>query len=311
MLTRDQITEIFCFVDDFCSQINDFVSSEPFFDAPLNLSLVDFSKYALHPSEVITLLICFHHSGFRSLKSFYNDFAKVYLINDFPRLPSYGRFVELQSMSLFHNYLFTKFYTCSPCDGISFIDSFRLPVCYNRWIHQHKVFDGLAQRGHTSMGYFYGFKGHIVINSKCQIVDFQITTGNVADNDEQTILRLCSNIFGKVYGDKGYIMNQEKMNKLLLKGIHFVTKIRSNMKNKLVDIKDKFMLKRRAIVETVIDQLKNICHIEHTRHRSPVNFYNNFLSAIAAYAFKPIKPTLRKSKKQNRSFNPFQLQFEF
>ncbi len=172
MLTRDEITEIFCSVDDFCSQINDFVSTGSLFDSPLDISLVPFSKFSLHPSEVITLLICYHHSGFRSLKSFYNDFAKVYLIQDFPSLPSYNRFVELQSMSIFHNFLFTKFCTCSPCDGISFIDSFRLPVCLNRRIHQHKVFDGIAQRGHTSMGFFYGFKGHIVINSKCQIVDF-------------------------------------------------------------------------------------------------------------------------------------------
>ncbi len=106
----------------------------------------------------------------------------------------------------------------------------------------------------------------------------------MADNDEQTILDLCSKVFGKVCGDKGFIMNPEKMQKLLSKGIHFVTKIRSIM--------------------------KNICHIEHTRHRSPINFFNNFLSAIAAYAFKPNKPILKQSKKQYRNFNPFQLQLD-
>jgi hypothetical protein len=124
-------------------------------------------------------------------------------------------------------------------------------------------------------------------------------------------MNLCFNIFGKVYGDKGYIMNPDKMEKLFSKGIHFITKTRSNMKNKLIDIQDKFMLKRRSIVETVIDQLKNICLIEQPRHRSPINFFNNFLSALAANALKPIELVLKQSKKKYPNFNPFQLQLEF
>jgi hypothetical protein len=169
----------------------------------------------------------------------------------------------------------------------------------------------LAQRGHTSMGYFYGFKGHIVINSECQIIDFQLTPGNVADNDQDLLNSLCSNLFGKVFGDKGYILNEQKMKLFMERGIQFVSKIRRNMKNKLIDLESKFMLKRRTIVETVIDQLKNICHIDHTRHRSPVNFLNNFYSAIAAYFFKSEKPRLKSKSKKHTNFNPFQLCLEF
>ena len=157
------------------------------------------------------------------------------------------------------------------------------------------------------MGYFYGFKGHIIINSKCEIVDFQLTVGNIADNDKELLTSISSNVYGKVYGDKGYILNEDKMRHFLEMGIHFVSKIRRNMKNKLVDLEAKFMLKRRSIVETVIDQLKNICQIDHTRHRSPINFLNNFHSAIAAYYFKPVKPRLKSSYKKRDTFNPLQL----
>ncbi len=310
MLTPAQITEIFCLVDDFCLQIDDFISQDRFSMDFIELESVDYSKFSMCPSEIITLLICYQHSGFRSLKTFYLDFAIPYLSSYFPGLPSCSRFVELQAMCLFHNFLFTKFCCPGKCDGISFIDSFKLAICHNKRIHQNKVFAHTAQRGHTSMGFFFGFKGHIVVNSNCEIIDFQLTKGNVADNDENLLHSLCRNVYGKVYGDKGYILNPEKFESLLNKGIQIVSKIRNNMKNRLMDLNDKFMLKRRSIVETVIDQLKNICHIEHTRHRSPINFFNNFLSVIAAYCFKSEKPKLRTQKTKYNNFNPLQLSLD-
>ncbi len=310
MLTPAQITEIFCLVDDFCKQIDDFIAKDRHSIDFMMVEPVDYSKFSIHPSEIITLQICFQHSGFRCFKSFYRDFAIPYLSSYFPSLPSYGRFVELQAMCIFHNFLFTKFCCMGQCDGVSFIDSFKLAVCHNKRIHQNKVFADTAKRGHTSMGFFYGFKGHIVVNSKCEIIDFQITTGNIADNDENVLQALCKNVFGKVYGDKGYILNAEKFENLFNRGVQFVSKIRNNMKNRLMDLNDKFMLKRRSIIETVIDQLKNICHIEHTRHRSPINFFNNFLSAITAYCFKTEKPRLRTPKKNHSNFNPLQLSLD-
>lgn len=311
MLTPAQITEIFCLVDDFCLQIDNFITKDVDSNNFLDFQPVDYSKFSIHPSEIITLLICFQHSGFRNFKSFYLDFAMPYLSTYFPTLPSYNRFVELQSMSIFHNFFFTKLCCMGQCDGISFIDSFKLAVCHNKRIHQNKVFADTAKRGHTSMGFFYGFKGHIVVNSKCEIIDFQLTTGNIADNDENILLKLCKHIFGKVYGDKGYILNSEKFENFFNNGIQFISKIRSNMKNRLMNLNDKFMLNRRGIIETVIDQLKNICQIEHTRHRSPINFFNNFLSAIAAYSFKTEKPRLRTNKKSHTYGNPLQLSFNF
>lgn len=310
MLTSSQITDIFFLTDDFCKEIDQFIVENPFSNHIVKPKYIDLAKFSLSPSEILTLQICFQHSGFRSLKSFYIDFVSVYLKNDFPSLPSYNRFVELQKMVIFHNFLFTKFCCLGKCDGISFIDSFRLAVCNNRRIHQHKVFNSIAQRGHTSMGFFYGFKGHIVINSDCEIVDFQLTPGDIADNNTDLLNTICANVFGKIYGDKGYIINPEKFERFFEKGIQFVTKIRSNMKNRLMDLNDKFMLKRRNIVETVIDQLKNICQIEHSRHRNPVNFFNNFLSAIAAYSIKTDKPKITKSKAKVNYFSPFQLSLD-
>jgi hypothetical protein len=210
MLTSSQITDIFFLIDDFCKEVDQFLLKIPFSNHILHSNPFDLSKFSLTPSEIITIQICFQHSAFRSLKSFYIDFVSVYLKNDFPSLPSYNRFVELQKISIFHNFLFTKFCCLGKCDGISFIDSFKLSVCNNRRINQHKVFSNIAKRGHTSMGFFYGFKGHIVIKSSCEIVDFQLTQGDIADNNADLLNTLCANIFGKIYGDKGYIINQEK-----------------------------------------------------------------------------------------------------
>ena len=103
------------------------------------------------------------------------------------------------------------------CTGVSFIDSFSLNVCHNRRIYSHKVFKGIAQRGKTSVGWFYGFKLHIIINHGGEIISFYITSGNVADNNEKVLKKLTQKLFGKLYGDKGYIVRPEIFEKLYLK----------------------------------------------------------------------------------------------
>ena len=149
----------------------------------------------------------------------------------------------------------------------------------------------MAAKGQCSIGWFFGFKLHLIINDKGEILDFMLTQGNVDDREPLKSDNFHKKIMGKLYGDKGYI-GKDLFEKLFVDGVHLVTKIRKNMKNSLMHTYDKVMLKKRAIIETVNDELKNMCQIEHTRHRSFDNFLSNLLSGLIAYSFFPKKPSL-------------------
>jgi len=153
------------------------------------------------------------------------------------------------------------------------------------------VFKGLAEKGKRSMGWFYGFKLHIVINDKGEILDFLFTHGNVEDRTPLKEKCFHDKIFGKLIADKGYI-SKTLFEDLFIDGIHLITKIKKNMKNSLMHIHDRILLKKRALIETVKDELKNICQIEHTRHRSFNNFLSNLISGLIAYHYLPKKPSL-------------------
>lgn len=187
--------------------------------------------------------------------------------------------------------LYTQKRSLGKTTGISFIDSTTLDVCHNRRIDSHKVFDGIAERGKSSTGWFYGFKLHITTNEYGEILSFYITPGNVDDRNIDLIEKLTKNLFGKLFGDKGYL-SQPVFTRLYEKGITLITKVRKNMKNKLMNIEDKLLLRKRAIIESVNDFLKNICQIEHTRHRSFINFLVNVVSGVAAYSFFQKKPSI-------------------
>jgi hypothetical protein len=108
---------------------------------------------------------------------------------------------------------------------------------------------------------------------------------------------LSHGIIGKLFGDKGYISAEIAM-KLFKRGLRLFTTLRNNMKNKLLEIKDKMLLRKRVLVETVNDQLKNISQLEHTRHRSVANFSINALAAIAAYTRQPKKPHINLGEQE-------------
>ncbi len=165
-----------------------------------------------------------------------------------------------------------------------------LKVCHNKRIHRHKTFAGIAQRGKSSMGWFFGFKLHLVIHHLGELIAFCVTKGNV--DDRQPLEQLFKNLNGLVTADKGYL-SKKKEESLFQKGIKLITKVRRNMKAKILSPFEKYFLGQRSIVETVIEQLKSICQIEHTRHRKPDNFVINLLSGLAAYMLKPRKPSLK------------------
>jgi hypothetical protein len=208
-------------------------------------------------------------------------------------LVSYNRFVELQKLSALPLFVFVMSHCIGECTGISFIDSTKVAVCKNQRIRQHRQFKNMAERGHTSTGWFFGFKLHcIIINDKAEIISFQLTKGNVADNNENLLVKLCKDLFGKLYGDKGYMVKDSVFQKLFFRWCTTYYQIRKNMKNKLMSIYDKIMLRKRSVIECLMDSLKNICQLEHSRHRSIHGFIINIFSAIGAYHFMPKKPSL-------------------
>lgn len=289
MITVDKIIEIFCIVDDFCKEFESakrgHVIAENSGKKRRNRS------FGLSDSEVITIMILFHTGQFRNLKHYYTQYVQVNLKKEFPRTVSYNRFVELQQKATMPMAVFLKTRCLGCCTGVSFIDSTPLRACHIRRERSNKVFKGLATKGQCSIGWFFGFKLHLIINDKGEILDFMLTQGNIDDREPLRNKSFHDNIFGKLFGDKGYIC-KSLFEQLFIDGIHLITKIRKNMKNSLMLIQDKITLKKRALIETVNDELKNICQIEHTRHRSFENFLTNLLSGLIAYSFFPKKPSL-------------------
>jgi hypothetical protein len=291
MLTIDQITEIFFLADEYC------ILFENHMEQNIKLTHATCKQHRNKPSglsnsEVITILICFQLSDYRTLKHFYRDYVCMHLKKEFPALVSYNRFVELQRMAAMPLILFVLNSCTGSCNGISFIDSTKLSVCKNQRIKQHRQFKGIAQYGHTSTGWFFGFKLHLIINDKAEIISFRLTRGNVADNNENLLISLCRKIFGKLYGDKGYLVKKSVFEKLFYDGVQLITKIKRNMKNVLMSVYDKIMLRKRSVIECVMDSLKNICQIEHSRHRSLHGLLITIFAAIGAYHFLPKKPSL-------------------
>lgn len=281
----DSLLELFVSVDDFCQVFL------PFWEQKL---MQDGSKKRRRPgelsvSEIMTILIHFHQSHYRNFKTYYTEHVCKHLKNEFPKLVSYERFVILTPSVLgpLSAYLKSLY---GGCHGISFIDSTALSVCDNHRIHNHKVFAQLAQRGKGSMGWFYGFKLHLVVNDCGELLACQITPGNV--DDREPVPALSKRLFGKLIADRGYI-SQALFEQLLdTFGVQLITKLRKNMKNRLMPLIDKLLLRKRAIIESIVDQLKNISQIEHTRHRSPTNCFINIIAGLIAYCHQPKKPSL-------------------
>jgi len=290
MFSKDKVIEIFCTVDDFCKE----------FDLEIKklkrVQLPEDKKHrnralSMSDSEIITILIGFHLGAHRTFKHYYQQVVQGYWADLFPKTLSYNRFVEVQHRYFIVMALFLKQKCLGQCTGISFMDSTTMKVCKNQRIHNHKVFKGLAERGRSSMGWFYGFKLHLVCNEKGELLSFYLTKGNVDDRNPKHIKKLTEQLFGKMYADKGYI-SRALWEMLFADGIQLFTKLKKNMKGHIMELRDKILLRKRAIIETINDELKNLCQIEHTRHRSVNGFIMNILGALVAYSFFPKKPSL-------------------
>jgi len=258
------LTIIFCYIDDFCNELDKYL-------------LQDTSNRGrpstMTRSEILTICTFYHHSKFKTFKDYYKAYIKGYYKGAFGNVVSYSRFTELAQ----ENAAFLGMFAISLnaiATGISYIDSTPIVVCNNRRIHAHKVLKGVAQRGKSSMGWFYGLKLH-----------------NVDDRDLSVIAKVTNGLWGKLFGDRGYI-SKKLFEELWSRGVQIITRLKQNMANKLMPLEDKMLLKKRGIVESVINLLKTFFNLEHTRHRSVLGFFANIFSCIAAYAFHSNKPSL-------------------
>lgn len=284
MIDYSKISDIFCLVDEFCKDFDK--TTKPFLLGKPSKRPAIMSK-----SEIISVCLLFHLSGFRCFKHFYVFYLQKHMRSEFPNTVSYNRFVELSQSVLMPMTIFLKTCCLGQCTGISFVDSTPIRVCNNKRVKRNKVFKGIAEVGKSTMGWFYGFKLHIVINDKGEILNFAITQANVDDRQPLKNENFLKAVFGKLFADKGYI--SEQLTKILfISDIHLITSIRNNMKNSLMTMNDKIMLRKRSVIETVNDELKNICQVEHSRHRSFTNFISNMIAGLIAYSFFPKKPSI-------------------
>jgi hypothetical protein len=277
------ITALYCCLDDFCKVFAEWETHQLI---PSPGRRQRFGK--LSRSEMLFIMVLFHLSPYKHFKVFYLYGIGCQHRACFRDLPHYDRFVSLMPR-LFAPLMVLLHSLSGEQTGVYFADSSKLAVCHNRRIDRHKVFDGLAARGKTAMGWFYGLKLHFVINHKGQIMALKITPGNTADS---TVLgEIAQNLTGKLYADKGYI-SRAVFHTLWQRGLHLITGIRRNMRNHLMLLGDKIMLRKRFVIETVFDILKCEMGLEHSRHRSPVNAMVHVLSCLVAYAYRPGKPSI-------------------
>jgi transposase len=275
---------LFCDVDDFCFVAELLLRQRQLEDSQRRRN----RKRRMTASEIMTILIAFHQSNSRTFKHFYLTLGTFHR-KEFPDLVSYNRFVALMPsvVVLLCAYLKSRFGSCT---GIAFIDSTKLAVCGNKRIRRNRVFDGIARLGKTTMGWFFGFKLHLIINECGELLAVRLTPGNI--DDREPVPNMTQGLVGKLFGDKGYI-SHDLFLELWDRGLQLVTPIRRNMKNRLMPLLDKVLLRKRSLIETVNDQLKNIRQIEHTRHRSRENFMVNLLAGLLAYTHQAKKPSLR------------------
>ena len=296
------IVELYVIIDDFCNKFM------PKYTKLLkNKGLITRNRNGmLSMSEIILILVLFPHSNFKCFKWFY-----IYKVmhgeyrSYFKEVPSYNRFVEQMStgllvLSRLLGYL--MYYYRKQNIGINFIDSTRLPVCHNKRTYSHKVFESFAEIGKSTMGWFLGFKLHMIIDAQGNILSVNLTKGNV--DDRVPVMKLIQELSGKLFGDKGYI-KKELTQELHDLGIILITPLKKNMKARFmpINIFDLIMSKKRILIESVFHILKNKLQLCHTRHRSIKNFCVHILSVLVGYQLSPSKPHINLEHCNLLSFN--------
>ena len=282
-MSEDYITELFVFIDDFIKLYT---------EQKLKLQISQGEKLRkptrtteMPISEILTIYLAFYGSCFAHFKAFYG-YMQMHHRSAFPKMVTYERFTALIER-IFEPMVYLLNCILDNTSDIAYIDSTPIRVCGNKRTSMHKVFEKLAKLGKSSMGWFFGFKLHLVIDLSGNLMAITLTPAN--QNDRRPVEMLLKNFKGTVCGDKGYI-SKELAQRLAEKGIKLVTGIKKGMENKLMEIKDKLLLKKRSLIESVIGKLKRCFSLEHSRHRSVKNFCCHIIAALIVYQLAGNKP---------------------
>jgi len=293
ILNSDKLTQIYIEVDDFQKGMREFLDAQ---GLPNPNSTSRNRPRSMNESEMMTIIIYYHFSGFRCFKWYYNLVIKRIFADYFPTSFSYSRFIQLMAeLNLYLLFYMTACRLSVTTQG-NYIDAKKLVVSHNRRIKDHQVHKGFARRGKSSTGWFFGFKLHLIINHFGQIVEFQLTSGNVADNNHNVLERFADKVKGFLFGDRGYLSKIAAS--LKMKGLHLIPRLRKNMKQQQhLSPEQKYYVKHRGLIETVFDLMKHKLDIEHSRNRSTKNYFANVLGALIAYTFldhTPCIPTYKQ-----------------
>jgi len=299
MIINDiELVKLYCQIDEFCKKFIP-IWQRNLIESNKHKKIRKQRKDSLDYGEIMTILILYNSSSYSCFKYFYLDFALKNLKEFFPNMPCYDRFTILQKKA-FIPLLSFLLHICrkSKRTGLYYIDSTYMEVCRNQRIYRHKTFKNIAKRGKTSVGWFFGFKLHIVINQMGEILNLNVTKGNISDS--KAAKSIAQNLIGKLFGDKGYL-GQELKNDLLKNGLELFTRVRKNMKQKFISRINQFLLSKRGVVETVIGQFKTRYNMISTRYRTPANYFMNIISAVTAYQLNPRKPRININQIDNEN----------
>lgn len=280
------ITALFVCLDDFC-HLYEQAHRENLL--PYDNTLRRRRRGFLSLSEMLLIEILYHFSPFKDFKRFYHYGVCREYRSFFKQVPTYERFIILKQR-LFLPLTVLVHSLCGDETGLYFVDSTPLKVCRNKRISNHKTFDRMAKRGKNTMGWFFGFKLHLIINNKGQIMAVRITPANT--DERHALLHMKKGLKGKIYADKGYV-GKNIFRQLWEKGLHLITGIRKNMKNHIMPFIDKLILRKRFIIETVFGILKTDFNLEHSRHRNVTNAFVNIMACLVAYSYKNNKPAIK------------------
>lgn len=274
---------IYCFVDDF---LKGTLCSIKYSLTRPNHNQPPLKKHNLSLAELASLAIFRFFTGHRNWKDFYAH-VKTYHGQDFPKLPAYQNFLEaINSLSILATIMLQGFMNIfnklTGEKGLKFTDSTRLRVCEIKREFSHKACKGLASKSKSSMGWFYGFKLHIICNELMQILNLKITA---ATRDERKTLEMMwNNIFGMIIADAGYV-SKKLEEKALSLGKFLLTGVRANMRKIMTETEHQ-LLKMRQLVETVFSVLKLRMGLETSLPRSPLGHFAHYLWCLTAYQLK-------------------------
>jgi hypothetical protein len=280
-----QLTKLYCFIDDFIKTLMKLPTGEVIAKGWKGKRG---PERRLSLQEVITLNIMRFYIKVNDLKAFHRLASQSYR-EYFPKLPNYENFLKASNKSL-PAFVVLLWYLLflnrgMKYGGIFFMDSTALSVCDNHYISSHKVAKGFAARGKTTKGWFYGFKLHGVCDAMGNLLQVAFTSGNV--NDSLMVEKLTEMLDGLYVADAGYLLKAETFKALFEKHKRVMAAARKNMK-RLMTAEQKVLLRKRSIIETTWDVLKERFELVYHLARKMDGLFRHYCSSLISFLLQPL-----------------------